>query len=72
MNLTRNIDDDPARQALTAALTMFARETGSGVIAECVETAAQLEMLRSIGVDLAQGYFLGRPMPLEDALKLCA
>ena len=51
---------------------MFARETGSGVIAECVETAAQLEMLRSIGVDLAQGYFLGRPMPLEDALKLCA
>ena len=72
MNLTRNIDDDPARQALTAALTMFARDTGSGVIAECVETASQLATLRAIGVDLAQGYFLGRPAPLDEAVRLCA
>jgi len=71
MDLTRDIDSDPARQALTAALTTFARKTGSGVIAECVETAAQLETLQSIGVHKAQGYFLGRPTPLADAVKLC-
>ena len=71
MDLTRDVDTDPARRALTAALTTFARNTGSGVIAEGVETAPQLAMLESIGVDQAQGYFLGRPLPLEGALKLC-
>ena len=70
-NLTRNIEHDPALRALTAALTTFARETGSGVIAECVETEAQVETLTSIGVDLAQGYHLGRPAPLDEALAYC-
>ena len=70
MNLTRDIDGDPARRALTAALAMFARDTGSGVIAECVETSTQLETLRAIGVHMAQGYFLGRPAPLDEAVRL--
>lgn len=72
VNLTRNIDDDPALRALTAALTVFARETGSGVIAECVETPSQVEALMSVGVALAQGYHLGKPMPIEDAATLCS
>ena len=40
-------------------------------IAECVKTAAQMDALLSLGVYKAQGYFLGRPTPLADALKLC-
>lgn len=35
------------------------------VIAEGVETAAALDQLRDFGCDLAQGYYIGRPMPLE-------
>lgn len=72
MDLTRDIDSDPARQALTAALATFARKTGSGVIAECVETAAQMDTLLSLGVYKAQGYFLGRPTSLAEALQLCS
>jgi len=70
MGLTRSIDLDPARRALASALVAFARDTGSHIIAEGVETASELSALRSIGVEKAQGYFLGRPMRLEAAVRL--
>lgn len=72
MSLTRNIDLDLGRQALTAAMVGFARQTGSRIIAEGVETAAELAALRALGIDRAQGYFLGRPSSLADAVQLCA
>lgn len=72
MSLTRNICLDPARKALAAALIGFARETGSGIIAEGVETSAEFATLRALGVERVQGYFLGRPMPLEAATRLFA
>jgi EAL domain-containing protein (putative c-di-GMP-specific phosphodiesterase class I) len=70
MSLTRSIDLDPVRRALASALVAFGQDTGSGIIAEGVETASELDMLRNIGVGSAQGYFLGRPMPFADAAKL--
>jgi EAL domain-containing protein (putative c-di-GMP-specific phosphodiesterase class I) len=70
MGLVRNIDRDPARRALASALVLFARETGSQIIAEGVETAFELNALQSIGIERAQGYFLGRPMSLEEAKML--
>jgi EAL domain-containing protein (putative c-di-GMP-specific phosphodiesterase class I) len=70
MALTRHIDIDPARKALAAAMVAFARDTGSCIIAEGVETVSELNTLRSIGIENAQGYFLGRPMPINDAMTL--
>jgi len=72
MSLTRNICLDPARKALAAALIGFARETGSGIIAEGVETSAEFATLRALGVERVQGYFLGRPMDLDAAVRLFA
>ncbi|MGX5666959.1 sensor domain-containing phosphodiesterase [Rhizobium daejeonense] len=60
--LCRDIDDDPARRALIASLVAFARDTGSKLIAEGVETAETLETLKKLGIDAAQGFHLGRPM----------
>ena len=71
MSLTRNIDTDVARRALAAALIQFASENGSEVVAEGVETAAELKTLRMLGVMRAQGYFLGRPTTLGAAASLC-
>lgn len=62
MSLTRDIDADPARRALAAALIHFSAETGSTLVAEGVETAAELATLKELGVNKAQGYFLGRPI----------
>jgi EAL domain-containing protein (putative c-di-GMP-specific phosphodiesterase class I) len=55
---------------LAAALISFARDTNCTIVAEGVETASELSALRAIGASAAQGYFLGRPMPLDSVLAL--
>lgn len=64
--LTAGIDLDPVRRALAAALVAFAADTGARIVAEGVETAAELEVLRDLGVPFAQGFHLARPMPIHD------
>lgn len=63
MSLTRDIDRDPARRALAAALIGFAHDVGSRIVAEGVETAEELGTLQSLGADAVQGYLIGRPRP---------
>jgi PAS domain S-box-containing protein len=59
--VVRGIDLDEARQALVAGMVHFARKTGVQLVAEGIETKAELVTLRSLGVSLGQGYLLGRP-----------
>ncbi len=66
VSIIRNIDSDRARFSLAAALLRFAEETGSRMIAEGVETAEELTTLSALGVEYAQGYLLGRPIPLDE------
>jgi EAL domain-containing protein (putative c-di-GMP-specific phosphodiesterase class I) len=68
--LTRNIHLDPARRAMASALIQFALETHSEIVAEGIETAGELTTVRRLGVDKAQGYYLGRPLPLEKTLAM--
>jgi len=65
--LTRGVDSDPARRALVAALTYFAAETGSSIVAEGIETESEMLALKTIGIAKGQGYLLGRPGDLESA-----
>jgi EAL domain-containing protein (putative c-di-GMP-specific phosphodiesterase class I) len=66
ISLTRGIDADSKRRALASALIAFARETGTAIVAEGVETQAELETLLGLGVTSVQGYLLGRPMTLTE------
>lgn len=59
--LIENISEDPARRALAAAVVLFAFEMGSAVVAEGVETLAELRTATTLGIDAAQGFLLGRP-----------
>lgn len=61
--LTTGIDRDPVRRALASALVTFAAQTRAKVIAEGIETPAELAMLQDLGIRYGQGYFLGRPRP---------
>jgi EAL domain-containing protein (putative c-di-GMP-specific phosphodiesterase class I) len=70
--LIQDIHRDPAKRSLAVALASFARATDSQIVAEGVETEAELEMLRAAGIENIQGYLLGRPMPLTDAAALAA
>ena len=69
IKLDRSLDSDlaadPVRHALVAALTRFADDTGSRVVAEGVETTQELAALEDLGVHYVQGYLLGRPAPLD-------
>ena len=70
IGLIRDIDTDMTRRALTAALVGFAQETGSNIVAEGVETASELKALQHLCVNKVQGYFLGHPVPLNEAIAL--
>lgn len=59
-----DIDHDAARQALVAGLVRFAEATGSSVIAEGIERAAQVATLEDLGVSRGQGYYFSKPRPL--------
>lgn len=56
---------NPADRAVVTALVRLAHELGLTVTAECVENAEQAGQLRSIGCDLAQGWFYARSGPPE-------
>ncbi len=69
LSLVRHVDRNLSRQAMTAGLAHFAARTGCQIIAEGIEDRAELEMLRSLGISLGQGYLLGRPaaVPAESS-----
>ena len=64
ISLSRGVGEDDARRAMARALVGFASETGATVIAEGLESAADVAALRLLDVPLGQGYELGRPAPL--------
>jgi EAL domain-containing protein (putative c-di-GMP-specific phosphodiesterase class I) len=66
VGLTRGIDVDRARRALALGLVSFAAELGCSVVAEGIESREELDALRSLGISLGQGYFLGRPAALGE------
>jgi EAL domain-containing protein (putative c-di-GMP-specific phosphodiesterase class I) len=71
MALTREIDSDKVRQAIVSGVIGTCKALGCRVVAEGIETPAELEQLRQMGVDLFQGYLLARPaleaLPEPDA-----
>ncbi len=61
ISLVRSVNIDSARRVLLQALQDISEVVGAKVIAEGIETEAELETLRMIGIPLGQGYLLGRP-----------
>lgn len=57
----RGIDTNLDRQQLVSSLVSYAHSRGMKVVAEGIETAAELSKVLELGVDLLQGYFLARP-----------
>lgn len=51
----------PAADAVVSATVEMVHAYGGLVLAECVETAEQVDAAKALGVDLAQGWFFGKP-----------
>lgn len=67
ISLTRDIDVDPVKRTLVVSLLQFAKDTRAMVIAEGIETEAELATLKTLGVPLGQGFHIARP---QDGLKV--
>lgn len=70
MSLVRNIDQGPTIQSVVRALVGFAADRGTALLAEGVETQAELDVLKSLGIRRVQGYYYYKPMPRAQLLNL--
>ncbi len=61
MELIRDINTHPPREAIVAGIILTAERLGITLIAEGVETAAERDQLRAMGIHLQQGYLFARP-----------
>lgn len=65
----RKMKDNPIDRAIVESINDVGHKIGAVTVAEFVEDAETLEILREIGLDMAQGYHIARPVPLEDLLR---
>ncbi len=68
----RAVGEDVEDTVIVQMILDLAHTFGMEVIAEGVESAEQLESLRGMGCDFAQGYHLARPLPPEDVPEFLA
>jgi len=61
MELTRDIDANPIKQAIVKGILHVARDLGISIISEGIETKNELDCLRSFGINLFQGYYFAKP-----------
>jgi Amt family ammonium transporter len=61
-------DQTGSNPAIAQTIILLARNLGLPVVADGVETAFQYEELKRLGCDAAQGYFLAKPMPLNEVI----
>ncbi len=63
------VDRPSSQRTIVAVMVELARAFGLAVVAEGVETSAQLDALTVLGCSLAQGYHVARPMPVDALIE---
>ncbi|MEL6915376.1 MAG: bifunctional diguanylate cyclase/phosphodiesterase [Pseudomonadota bacterium] len=61
----RGIDTDRKTRDLLAGMIEISHKAGALVVCEGIEEARQFDIVRELGADLAQGFFLGKPEPYQ-------
>ena len=65
----RGLRDNPTDRLVVEAVVAIARGLGTPSLAEFVTDDETLAAVRALGVDYAQGFHLGRPVPVDEALR---
>jgi diguanylate cyclase len=63
------IEHDPQEAAIVAAVISLSHALGLRTVAEGIESVPQVDRLRALGCDLAQGFYFARPGPPEDVRR---
>ncbi|MEJ2509619.1 MAG: EAL domain-containing protein [Gammaproteobacteria bacterium] len=69
-SFVKNIAHDPLDRAMVSSINELGHLMGIDTIAEFVDNQGVLDVLTEIGVDYAQGYHLGRPLPLSEVVRV--
>jgi len=69
-SFVKDIETDPSDADICDVTVLLAHKLGLEVVAEGVETEAQLKFLRSIGCEKIQGYLISRPLPADQLESL--
>jgi EAL domain-containing protein (putative c-di-GMP-specific phosphodiesterase class I) len=64
----RDVHLDPFKQMIVRSTGDMCRSLGIPIILESVETAEELDVVKSLGIAYGQGYFFARPAPAQDLL----
>ncbi|MEQ9638706.1 MAG: EAL domain-containing protein [Alphaproteobacteria bacterium] len=67
-SFVKDIPESKDDIAIVRAIVMMAKSLGLSVVCEGIETAEQMALLKTINCDLAQGYYLSRPLEFADLL----
>ena len=67
-HFVQNIDQDPLKVQFVRSIQEIAKQAGTRVIAEGIETHSELMVVKSMGVDYGQGYYVARPHPFPGAI----
>jgi EAL domain-containing protein (putative c-di-GMP-specific phosphodiesterase class I) len=70
-SFVERLTESETNSRVVQAIVGLGKAMGLEVVAEGVETEQQLLMVNQYGCDLAQGYFIGRPMEEMDFLEWC-
>jgi diguanylate cyclase (GGDEF)-like protein len=65
----KSLPNSPTDRVFIEGIVSVAKKMGIKTIAEFVENEEVLEVVKDLGIDYAQGYYLGKPEPLEEKLK---
>jgi EAL domain-containing protein (putative c-di-GMP-specific phosphodiesterase class I) len=65
----RDLRDEVSSQHVVATVVSLAKAFGMKTTAEGPESSETLELLRELGVDHAQGFIIGRPLPISEAFS---
>lgn len=68
-SFVRQVHEDPVSEAMVAAINRVGQVMGLETVAEFVENGAIVDKLKQLGVDFAQGYHFGKPVPLDDVIR---
>lgn len=67
--IVADVTTSPSQAAIVEMVMMFAKKLGLATVVEGIETTEQLEFIRALGGELAQGFLFSRPCPVTEMTK---
>jgi Amt family ammonium transporter len=65
-NLVRDISEDAIDRAMVESINTMGHLLGIRTIAECADSESSIQALKSLGIDYAQGFYLGNPVSMDE------